>query len=278
MLFDDNQSLDSGVAANFSYQSGDVAGEIYWEQLTIGSFQIGYQAFSEHYSSLSSVDGADQYQSLQPQSRIRTWPMATSLASSDFHVSEISTFPCHPYADQAVPAASTIQTMIPGTTSSNPDGATFLDNLFGSGAYAPSNRLFSLALERREDVRTRSLLTIGETSDRLCPKPCSPNDLLVIPQSRLGSTGFVHWRIPLQGITATIWDDAADGEGAKNVSIPLGPSFVETSRSTPLAVLDSGGVQILVGRKAYADSIYSAFGVSASGDGLCESPLDVLHS
>lgn len=162
---------------------------------------------------------------------------------------------------------------IPGTTSSNPDGATFLDNLFGSGVYAPSNRLFSLALERREDVRTRSLFTIGETSDQLCPDPCSPNDLLVIPQSRLGSTGFVHWRIPLQGITATTWDNAENGEGAKNVSIPLGPSFSETSRSSPLAVLDSGGVQILVARKAYADSIYAAFGVSASGDGLCESSV-----
>ena len=47
MLFDDDQSLDSGVAANFSYQSGAIAGDIYWEQLTLGSFQIGYQAFSE---------------------------------------------------------------------------------------------------------------------------------------------------------------------------------------------------------------------------------------
>lgn len=52
MLFDDEQSLDSGVAANFSYQSGDIAGDIYWEQLTLGSFQIGYQAFSElHFRS-----------------------------------------------------------------------------------------------------------------------------------------------------------------------------------------------------------------------------------
>lgn len=47
MLFDDSQSLDSGVNANFTYQSGSIAGDIYWEQLTLGSFQIGYQAFSE---------------------------------------------------------------------------------------------------------------------------------------------------------------------------------------------------------------------------------------
>lgn len=48
MLFDDSQSLDSGVEANFTYQSGSIAGDIYWEQLTLGSFQIGYQAFSEY--------------------------------------------------------------------------------------------------------------------------------------------------------------------------------------------------------------------------------------
>lgn len=170
-----------------------------------------------------------------------------------------------------VPAASTILTRIPGTTSSNPDGATFLDNLFGSGIYAPTNRIFSMALERREDVRTRSLFTIGETSDRLCPEPCSPNELAVIPHARLGATGFVHWRVSLIGITATTFDDPEDGEGPKNVTIPLGPSFADTSRTSPLAVLDSGGVQVLVSRRSYADSIYAAFGVSASGDGLCES-------
>jgi hypothetical protein len=46
MLFDDTQSLDSGVDVSINYQSGSVDGDIYWEQLTLGSFQIGYQAFS----------------------------------------------------------------------------------------------------------------------------------------------------------------------------------------------------------------------------------------
>lgn len=46
MLFDDSQSLDSGVDVSINYQSGSVDGDIYWEQLTLGSFQIGYQAFS----------------------------------------------------------------------------------------------------------------------------------------------------------------------------------------------------------------------------------------
>lgn len=127
-----------------------------------------------------------------------------------------------------------------------------------------------MALERREDVRTGSFFTIGETSDRLCPKPCSPNYIPIIPQSRLGSTGFVHWRIALSGVSATTWSDPENGVGPTVTNVPLGPSFAESGTSSPLAVLDSGGVQILVSRRAYADSLYGAYGVSASSDGLCE--------
>lgn len=137
-----------------------------------------------------------------------------------------------------------------------------------------------MALERREDVRTRSLFTIGQTSDRLCPEPCEPELLSVIPQSRLGPSGFMHWRVPLIGITATTWADEEDGEGPTDINVPLGPSFAESSRTSPLAVLDSGGVPILVSRRSYADAIYSAFGISASSDGLCESfcPCDGARS
>jgi hypothetical protein len=133
-----------------------------------------------------------------------------------------------------------------------------------------------MALARREDVRTGSLFTIGQTNDRLCPVPCSPNYIPIIPQSRLGSTGFVHWRIDLTGVSATTWSDPENGAGPTTTNIPLGPSFAESTSSSPLAVLDSGGVQILVSRRSYADSIYSAFGVTASSDGLCQFPASVL--
>jgi hypothetical protein len=85
-----------------------------------------------------------------------------------------------------------------------------------------------------------------------------------------GTTGFVHWRIDLTGISATTWSDPENGGGPTVTNVPLGPSFAESSSTSPLAVLDSGGVQILVSRRGYADSIYSAFGVSASSDGLCK--------
>lgn len=57
MLFDDTQSLDSGVDVSINYQSGSVDGDIYWEQLTLGSFQIGYQAFSTSHL-LTIADGS----------------------------------------------------------------------------------------------------------------------------------------------------------------------------------------------------------------------------
>jgi hypothetical protein len=40
--------------------------------------------------------------------------------------------------------------------------------------------------------------------------------------------------------------------------------------SSPVAVLDSGGVAVLVGYKPYTDALYAAYGISASSDGYCE--------
>jgi hypothetical protein len=47
MLFDDSESLDSGEEVSINYQSGSVSGDVYWEQMTLETFQIGYQAFSK---------------------------------------------------------------------------------------------------------------------------------------------------------------------------------------------------------------------------------------
>lgn len=74
MLFDDSNCLDSGVDVSINYQSGSVEGEIFWEQLTLGSFQIGYQAFSG-----SSGSGMTDKKYRPTQSPTKTWRMATSL-------------------------------------------------------------------------------------------------------------------------------------------------------------------------------------------------------
>lgn len=171
-----------------------------------------------------------------------------------------------------MPANSIILSQIAGSTSGAPDGATFLDNLFGSGVSAPTQRLFSLSLARREDVRTSSTLGIGAVSTSYCPvDACKPNYLPIAPQPSLGATGFLHWRLPLQGISATTWTDEEKGTGPTAKNITLGLSQVDSGSSTPLAVLDSGGVAILVGYKQWIDSIYGAYGIQSSADGLCES-------
>ncbi|WWD22304.1 hypothetical protein CI109_106795 [Kwoniella shandongensis] len=238
-LFDASQSLESGIQANITYQSGAVDGEIYWEEVALADFGIGFQAFI----GATTVDSED-------------------LKNGNFTG----------VLGLALPAASTILTEIGGTTGSDPDGATFLDNLFGSGNSAPSERLFSLSLARREDVRTASTFGIGAVSSSFCPPPCSPSYIPIVAQPQLGATGFLHWRIQMQSVSVTTWGNAQTGTDPTTKTVPLGASRVYASKSSPLAVLDSGGVQILVGYRPYADAIYSALGVSMSPDGLYRMP------
>ncbi|KAK4683562.1 hypothetical protein P7C73_g6681, partial [Tremellales sp. Uapishka_1] len=233
-LFDASQSLDSGVNATLAFQEGSVAGDIYWEEIDIGGFGIGYQAFV----SADDVENED-------------------LGGGDFSG----------LLGLALPANSVILDQIPGTTSSNPDGATFLDNLFGSGASAPTERLFTLSLARREDVRTTSLFSIGAISSDLCPSPCSPSYAPIVAQPNLGVIGYLHWRVQVESISATTFSDAQSGQGATTTTISLGASQVDSGKNTPLAVLDSGGVEILVGYRPFVDNIYKAYGVSVSSDG-----------
>ncbi|WVQ80478.1 hypothetical protein IAT38_002583 [Cryptococcus sp. DSM 104549] len=238
-LYNANQSLDSGVETNITYQTGAVDGRIYWEEVLLGGFGIGYQAFIA----------------------------ATTVTDEDLKGGDFAGV-----LGLALPAASTILTEIGGTTGSNPDGATFLDNLFGAGSSAPTERLFSLSLERREDVRTLSTLGIGAISPLFCPSPCKPPYIPIIAQPSLGSTGYLHWRVQMQGVSVTTWDNQEQGTGPTTKNVTLGTSMVYPSKSSPLAVLDSGGVQILVAYRQYADAIYGAMGIGMSSDGLYRMP------
>lgn len=237
-LFNASGSIDSGVSADLTYQRGTASGDIMWEEVELGTFGIGYQAFVAATSVTNEGLGSGQFSGL---------------------------------LGLALPANSVILDLIPGTTSNNPDGATFLDNLFGSGSFAPSQRLFSLALARREDVRTRSVLGIGATANDLCPSPCNLTGLPIVAQPSLGVTGFLHWRVAVSAVSALKFDNAQAGTGMSAKTITLGASQAVTGKAQPIAVLDSGGVEILMGYKPYVDAIYAAFGVSASSDGLCES-------
>ncbi|ODO01903.1 hypothetical protein L198_02632 [Cryptococcus wingfieldii CBS 7118] len=238
-LFNEDLSLDSDTTANITYQTGAVDGTIYWEQLNVGDFSIGYQAFIA----------------------------ATAVTNENLKGGNFSGV-----LGLSLPAASSILAEIGGTTGSNPDGATFLDNLFGAGSSAPSERLFALSLSRREDVRTLSTFGIGATSPLFCPSPCSPHFVPIVAQPSLGSTGYTHWRVQIQSLSVTTWSDEKSGTGATTSKVALGNSKVYSTKGSPLAVLDSGGVQILVGSRNYAEQIYGAIGVSMSSDGLYRLP------
>lgn len=97
----------------------------------------------------------------------------------------------------AMASNSVIGSIIPGTTTGQPDGATFLDNLFGLGSGAPVGRYFGMSLERRGDSRTRSSLGVGRYDEDVCGVPCVPNYSSIITSSN----GPLFWRILLQGIS-----------------------------------------------------------------------------
>lgn len=174
----------------------------------------------------------------------------------------------------ALPANSVILNELGGSTSGNPDGAPFLDNLFGSGENAPQGRYFSLSLERIGDSRTKSSLGIGMFDTSLCPEPCMPNYSSVVTSS----LGPLYWRIPLQGITAYTWPSgqAPANSNATTAAIKL-PSSTTTGQSYPVVVLDSGGYQMLMGDRTLVDAIYAPFGGSRASDGNCE-PFFLLLS
>lgn len=248
-LFNDTHSLDSDTPLGLDFQVGSVSGNIMWEQVTIGEFGIGYQAMvsAEEVSNENLGDGN-----------------FTGLLGL------------------ALPANSVITQTIPGTTGSSPDGATFLDNLFGAGASAPTNRYFSLSLERSGDVRTVSSFGIGEVDSRVCPPPCAPKWLPILAHPTKGSTGYLHWRLPLESIHATFYDDPQNGIGPTTQPIPLGSTRTDANSTVPVAVLDSGGVGILVNNQDMLKAIYGAFGVQADNDGKyrlpCNTPLTLTFT
>ncbi|KAJ9091831.1 hypothetical protein QFC19_008945 [Naganishia cerealis] len=234
--------------------SGHAAGEVYWDELQMGvtvsqihnavngtggggsnGFDVGYQAF---------------------------------VAANDVGNEDLSGGQFSGVLGLALPANSVILNQLGGATSGAPDGAPFLDNLFGSGVNAPQGRYFSLSLERIGDTRTKSSLGIGRFDDSLCPEPCIPNYSSVVTSS----LGPLYWRIPLQGITAYTWPSGqAPSSSSPTSAVIKLPSSATTGQSYPVAVLDSGGYQVLMGDRTLVDAIYAPFGGSRASDGNCMS-------
>jgi hypothetical protein len=252
--------IAQGTYVNLTYQSGHAAGEVYWDEVQIGvtipqiesalngtgggganGFDVGYQAF---------------------------------VAANDVGNEDLSGGQFSGVLGLALPANSVILNQLGGSTSGAPDGAPFLDNLFGSGVNAPQGRYFSLSLERVGDTRTKSSLGIGTFDNSLCPAPCIPNYSSIVTSS----AGPLYWRIPLQGITAFTWPSgqAPSNTSSTSTTIKL-PSSSVTGQSYPVAVLDSGGYQVLMGDKSVVDAIYAVFGGSQASDGNCKLLISAIH-
>lgn len=170
----------------------------------------------------------------------------------------------------ALPANSVITKAIPGTTGSHADGATFLDNLFGAGASAPTHRFFSLSLQRADDQRTYSTFGIGEVFKPLCADVTKLSYVPIVANPRYGRTGYLHWRVKVDAIKHTSFGNEKDGSQPTTTSISLGRSATSANTTTPLAVLDSGGLAILVSNKTLLDSIYGAYNIQPGSDGICK--------
>lgn len=247
-LYNAGLALESGEYASLQYLYGStVAGSIYWDGLQVGitveqvlenlngtgrggdgGFEIGFQAFVA----------------------------ATKVVNQDLQGGQYAGL-----LGVGLSANSIIQSIIPGKTSSQPDGAPFLDNLFGLGPGAPIGRYFTLSLERRQDPRVPSKLGLGMYDETLCPGTCRPSYSTVIP-TLIGTT---HWRIALQGIQVATWPDNPSVGGPTYTKIDLPPSVVAPS-SSPVVVLDSGGENVLFGDRDLLNSIYAPYGIQASRD------------
>lgn len=119
-------------------------------------------------------------------------------------------------------------------------------------------------------MRTYSTFGIGDVFKTLCPDTKKLTYVPIVANPQFGRTGFLHWRVQVDAIHYTTFGEPKDGSGATSASIPLGRSETSANTTTPLAVLDSGGLPILVGNKTLIDSIYGAFGIQASSDGICK--------
>ena len=178
----------------------------------------------------------------------------------------------------ALPLDSVISNLLPPTTSNNPDGATFISNVFGitPASQAPAQLFYSLLLERPGSDRVPSVLGIGRhpsndllSSSSSLSSDSGDGDALTIDPTQvmyggvLGESSGVHfWKAELRGIAVYV-----DGERRE---VDIGQSA--TGSVFPEAILDSG-VPYIIATPAIANAVWGALSIGPAGDGNCESPL-----
>jgi hypothetical protein len=176
-------AIDSGIYANLTFHQGAISGSIYWDEVQVG-------VTAEQIA--TSVNGTGGGGSNGFDIAYQAFIAADQISDEDLNGAEFDGI-----VGLALSANSVIGSIIPGTTTGNPDGATFLDNLFGSGVGAPIGRYFTMSLERRGDTRTKSSFGLGMFDKDVCTGVCLPNYNSIVTSPN----GPLHWRILLQEIT-----------------------------------------------------------------------------
>lgn len=263
-LYNAGQAIDTGAYANLAFQRGSANGEIYWDQIHVG-VDVSTIQTSVNGTGFGGDSGFTVgYQALVAADTVKDEDLSGGGFSGVLGLSP--------------PANSVITTIIPGATSGGPDGATFLDNLFGAGNTAPVGRYLSLALERWGDSTTKSSLGFGARDTSICGNPCQPNYSNVVSSP----SGPLFWRIMLEGITVDTFNSPSSStSGPTNIQhFPIKmPSSTTTSQSWPVAVMDSGGGPILFADRNLLNAVYGVYGIGPSSDGYyyvpCKKPIAV---
>lgn len=176
-------SIDSGQYINLNYHQGSVSGSVYWDEIQIGVTQDQIE---------TSVNGTGRGGATGFDIGFQAFIAADKVQDEDLSGGEFEGI-----LGLALPANSIVQSYIPGSTTGQPDGATFLENLFGLGPGAPIGRYFAMSLERRGDTRTKSTFGLGMYDETVCTGNCTPNYNPVVTSAQ----GPLYWRILLQGIS-----------------------------------------------------------------------------
>ncbi|KAA1472308.1 acid protease [Dentipellis sp. KUC8613] len=165
-LYDPSSGRATGVGFDINYLAGDVHGTIYWDQVTLGSYNVDNQAFA----AAITVDEE---------------PLENEFDG---------------ILGLALPLNSVIAQKIPPLTGNTPDGAAFASNLFSITpvASAPASRFFSLSLSRPDSDEIPSLLGIGRHPSQLVSNPSKITYSTVESQS---SNGVLFWQTSVRAIT-----------------------------------------------------------------------------
>ncbi|TDL15029.1 acid protease [Rickenella mellea] len=186
-------STPTGQEFNISYLSGQVSGPIFWDDVTIGGYQISSQALA----AASTVDNE---------------PLAPGFSG---------------ILGLALPLNSIIANRIPPGTSNAADGAAFSSNLFGitPTADAPSQYFYSLSLSRPGSSKIPALLGLGRHPSALVPDPSK----ITYSDVLSGSSGTLFWKVEMKAITVYVNGTAKSVDIGRGVSGSAFPQVVVDS-------------------------------------------------